>query len=268
MVKIGFGKKDPQGKDIPRVKVCGIYMIASSIGRMYIGQSIDIYSRWRNYIQRTDSKPQKRLYRSLKKHGIENHEFKILCECEKDQLNYLEKYLIAFYDTFNTKHGLNLTQGGHSPMTEATKKKVSKRLMGIPQSKEANASQKKTWAKKRENGEIIFTIEHRKGLSESNRRRVVSEKVLSIFKKNWKPKEKGWKMSNKGKTNIKLGWIYRKDKMNKEKEIFKSLSKSEQYTIICTLLIAQIFSKKKKPQKLIEIYNSHEKQQSKKYERP
>ena len=80
---------------------------------MYIGQAVDIYYRWNDY-RRLLCKTQRLLYYSLRKYGLDKHEKEILCECKPEQLNELEKYYIDLYQTFNSKHGMNLRDGGGS----------------------------------------------------------------------------------------------------------------------------------------------------------
>lgn len=115
--------------------ICGIYKITSPSGKIYIGQAVDIYDRWRRYKKAKCRQP--KLDASFKKYGVENHKFEIVCNCDENQLDYLEKYLIRFYDTFNTPHGLNLTDGGHNGRhTEETKLKISIKNTGRKKSKE------------------------------------------------------------------------------------------------------------------------------------
>lgn len=80
---------------------------------MYIGQSRNIEKRFKNYRQ-YDCKKQIRLYRSLVKHGVENHIFEIVAECGVSDLDFFEQYYIYEYGTFNTEMGLNLRDGGKS----------------------------------------------------------------------------------------------------------------------------------------------------------
>lgn len=73
--------------------ICGVYKIISPTNRIYIGQSLDVYSRWNEYKKLHSScKGQVRLYRSFIKHGVENHTFEIIEECEFEQLNIKERY--------------------------------------------------------------------------------------------------------------------------------------------------------------------------------
>jgi len=60
----------------------GIYKITSPSGRVYIGQSVNIEKRFKKYV-RLDCKEQTRLYRSFKKHGVENHMLEIIELCSE-----------------------------------------------------------------------------------------------------------------------------------------------------------------------------------------
>lgn len=77
-------------------KICGIYQIINPRGYSYIGQSRDIYSRWKSY-KRLDCKKQPRLYNSLKKYGVKNHKYEVLEECNLNLLNEKE----IFWDSKN-----------------------------------------------------------------------------------------------------------------------------------------------------------------------
>lgn len=108
---------------------CGIYKIVSPSGRIYIGQSTDIFSRIRSYRSGKCEK-QTFLSNSIKKYGWRNHKFLILEICKPEELNSLEVYYIKIYGSFNSKKGLNLRSGGNanSKMSVATKNRLSKSL--------------------------------------------------------------------------------------------------------------------------------------------
>ena len=84
----------------------GIYKITSPSGKIYIGQSIDIKKRWKRYANLSGVEGQRRLYRSLKKYGFDNHNFEILIECDFEQLNELERYYQDIYNVLG-ENGLN-----------------------------------------------------------------------------------------------------------------------------------------------------------------
>lgn len=83
----------------------GIYKITSPTGRVYIGQSVDVENRFREY-KRLKCKSQVRLYRSLKKYGVEKHIFEIIEECDFKKLNERERHWQDYYDVLS-KNGLN-----------------------------------------------------------------------------------------------------------------------------------------------------------------
>ena len=107
-----------------RIKICGIYKITSPNGSVYIGQSIDIHKRWRSYIN-IDCDRQCRIYNSLLKHGVENHNFEVIKECLKSELNKFEIYYIEHFNSFKSENGLNLNKGGSNPyVSEETRSKM------------------------------------------------------------------------------------------------------------------------------------------------
>ena len=62
----------------------GIYKITSPSNKVYIGQSVNIQKRFRDYKSLKRSiKQQPRLYNSFVKYGVNNHLFEILSECTK-----------------------------------------------------------------------------------------------------------------------------------------------------------------------------------------
>lgn len=119
--------------------ICGIYKITNPKKRVYIGQSIDCIKRFNTY-KRVGAGVvnQVKLYNSLKKYGVENHKFEIICQCSREDLNRLEKYYVDLYQTFNSKFGLNLKDGGGSrvKVSDETKIKMSASRKGIVYSEE------------------------------------------------------------------------------------------------------------------------------------
>lgn len=96
------------------MKTCGIYQIISPSKKIYIGQSVNIFKRWQQYKHSIKDKCIKtKLKSSFIKYGIDKHKFEVLCKCDKNELDRLEKYYINLYQTFDSKHGLNLQDGGN-----------------------------------------------------------------------------------------------------------------------------------------------------------
>jgi group I intron endonuclease len=79
----------------------GIYKITSPTNRIYIGQSVNIESRFSSY-KNLKCKTQVKLHLSFLKYGFEKHKFEIIEECDIKLLNERERYWQDFY---NVLHG-------------------------------------------------------------------------------------------------------------------------------------------------------------------
>lgn len=100
-------------------KICGIYKITNLInGKIYIGQSKDIYKRWKEHktaARKKTGRANYPLYSAIKKYKIENFSFEIVEICTFEESNEKEKYWIASYNSLCEKmggYGYNLTIGG------------------------------------------------------------------------------------------------------------------------------------------------------------
>lgn len=105
----------------------GIYKITSPTDRVYIGQSVNIKKRFLCY-KRLDCKKQRRLFYSLRKHGVDSHTFEVICKFDnrihKSILNYLEQFYIDAYRTMG-KDMLNLSEAGIGGyMSEESKQRI------------------------------------------------------------------------------------------------------------------------------------------------
>lgn len=164
----------------------GIYKITNKTnGKTYIGQSIDIDRRWKEH--RNSYKTGKEiLYRAIRKHGIENFEFEIITECEKEELNELEqKYVLLYksYVGFKKSKGYNMTTGGDSatertPKTKEQIEKLRSKLKGRKFTKEHLENMSKSRMGKKASDETKrklslirkgkkFSKEHRENIGKS-----------------------------------------------------------------------------------------------------
>jgi group I intron endonuclease len=83
----------------------GIYKIINPKGKIYIGQSIDIERRFKEY-KKLQCKQSIKLFNSLKKYGWESHIFEILEKCLLEQLNNKEESYILLFNSH--VQGLNI----------------------------------------------------------------------------------------------------------------------------------------------------------------
>lgn len=122
-------------------KICGIYKITSPTGRVYIGQSVDIYRRWNSHRSMVANKEIPILHNSMKKYGVKRHKFEIIARCAEDELNDYEKFFIDLYDATGEK-GMNVKGGGQYVhcLSEETKEKI--RQARIEESKQGKHTSK------------------------------------------------------------------------------------------------------------------------------
>lgn len=116
------------------LQICGIYKITSLSGKIYIGQSQDIYGRFVKY-KKHDCQNQRYLYNSIKKHGWDAHKKEIihvLSDYNLEELNALEKYYGELYNCNDQKSGLNIREcgGNKGKHSEESKKKIGEASSG------------------------------------------------------------------------------------------------------------------------------------------
>lgn len=121
--------------------IIGIYKITNPNGKIYIGQSTNIYRRWKQYLSSPKSYiGQVKLYNSLQKYNPDNHIFEITEECNIEQLDEREIYWGLQYDVLSD-NGLNLKLGlGKGIFSLETKNKMSISIKGKKLGKESKGS--------------------------------------------------------------------------------------------------------------------------------
>lgn len=88
--------------------ICGIYKITNKINNLvYIGQSVDIFSRWRFHAKAKDNL---KIHQAIQQYKITNFMFEIIEQCPKEELDKQEIYWINYYNSYN--NGYNMTPGG------------------------------------------------------------------------------------------------------------------------------------------------------------
>jgi group I intron endonuclease len=116
----------------PENGITGIYKITSPSGKVYIGKSKNILSRYYKYFH-LRCEGQRKIYGSLKKYGPENHIFDIIEECDVALLIEREIYHKTQFineHTWNKALFCHLVDGESGPhtQTETSNKMRSKSL--------------------------------------------------------------------------------------------------------------------------------------------
>lgn len=121
-------------KEMAKKKI-GIYMITSPSGRVYIGQSWNIKSRFSQYRTKSLSsvKNQRLLCKSFRKYGIASHQFDIIHVfpywVEQETVDKWEVYYIGFFRRFGL---LNIKEGGSKGNhSEETKQRIREANTGF-----------------------------------------------------------------------------------------------------------------------------------------
>ena len=145
---------------------CGIYKITNKINdKAYIGQAIDIESRWSKEksraFQPNSHEYNKTLSKAFRKYGIENFTFEVIEECNIDLLNQKEIYYISYYDTYF--NGYNETTGGNNGTSNACSKISKQQLLEIYNLlQNSSLSQKEIADLYHVGNDVISTINHGK----------------------------------------------------------------------------------------------------------
>ena len=143
-------------------KKSGIYMWTSPSGKSYIGQSVNLVDRHREFVRFNKSYSGITINRARKKYNnINDWKYKVLEYCGVDKLDEREKYYIALYDTMN--NGYNSNEGGEGNVglkqNEETRRKISLSQIG---------EKNNNYGKPR-------PLEVRRKISEGNKGRILSD---------------------------------------------------------------------------------------------
>lgn len=158
----------------------GIYKIINPKNKIYIGQSINIDRRFKEY-QNLKCKQQPKIYNSLKKYGHENHKFEIIEECSIEQLNKREIYWKQYYNSINEGLNCELFDNGVGPRSEITKQKISLAQKG----NKHNLGKKRSKETKQKQSEIAKSQLWRKnvGQKQKGKNKHSKQHINQMFKK-------------------------------------------------------------------------------------
>ena len=93
----------------------GIYKIENKVnGKIYVGQSIDIKTRWYNHRKELNGNRHhnEHLQNAWNKYGEGQFTFDIIEECTVDNIDEREIFWIDYYKAMNSTYGYNMTLGG------------------------------------------------------------------------------------------------------------------------------------------------------------
>jgi group I intron endonuclease len=124
--------------------VIGIYKIENPKGKVYIGQSVDIDSRWKKY-RALNCGNQTKILNSLNKYGFDSHTFSVVEECKEDDLNKRERYWQDYYNVISEGLNCRLTETTDKSgrLSEETKILIGNSLRGKTLSEEARENMRK-----------------------------------------------------------------------------------------------------------------------------
>lgn len=143
---------------MPMDRQYAIYCHTTPSGKRYIGQTVqEVQARWK---YGDGYKESQYFHNAIEKYGWKNIEHTVLCWCSsKEHADFLEKWFIRKYDTFNREHGYNLTEGGAgSPkrtMTERGRNSISKASRRRAWTDEQRESVSRTLKRKFASGELV-----------------------------------------------------------------------------------------------------------------
>lgn len=147
----------------------GIYKITSPSGRVYIGQSVNLKARYKDYfVYGSNIKYQVKLYRSFKKYGSERHKFEVIELCDESDLNNRERYWQDYYNSMIDGLNCKLTTSDDKSgrLSEETIRKKSESTKG---------DKHWCWGKNRPDASIM--MKENNPMNDPKIRQLVSEKL-------------------------------------------------------------------------------------------
>lgn len=198
-------------------KIAGIYMIKNLLnGKMYIGQSWDIFARWRTH-KSAASRIDSYLYSAIRKYGISSFAFSVIHEVDKtysqDMIDDLEISYISIYNSADRTVGYNIKYGGSKgKLPKETKDKIASKARGRKASEECKLKMSRSRKGRK------FSDDHKAKIAEASKKHRHSEEtkkrlsVLAVGRKMSKEARAAMSMASaasKSITNIDTGVTYR-----------------------------------------------------------
>jgi len=121
----------------------GIYKITNPKGQIYVGQSINIERRFKEYKRLAKRSAGRKILNSLKGYGVENHTFEVIEECSKEQLHEREYYWKKYYTSVEDGLNCDYFDSSGGPRSEETKRRISEGAKGKKRSEETKQKLRK-----------------------------------------------------------------------------------------------------------------------------
>jgi len=218
----------------------GVYqIILREDGRSYIGSAVDILARWqahKNNALNEKLKVKQVVSRALRKHGLENFDWKVLEYCSKETLIEREQHYLDTIRPFADEgNGFNVRKIAKSNKgiirSVEAREKQSKTMLGVPKTEEHKRNMSLNWHKNR--GEEYYQQLSEKVSGDKNpaKRKEVREKISKANTgRTWKndvervkrhsAQRKGKTYSDEAKANMKLAQQKNKTRTPEAKEKF------------------------------------------------
>lgn len=167
-------------------KIVGIYKITNPKDKVYIGQSINIYRRWKQYFYLRRNCMGVKLYNSLCKYGYANHIFEIIEVCKVEELSkreiYYKKLFNCAIEGLNTK----LEDDRHGPHSQETKDLISKKCKEAAKLKIYTDEWKENMKNKKTGHNCYKSEERNKKIGNAHAGKIISQETKDkIYTKSW-----------------------------------------------------------------------------------
>jgi hypothetical protein len=172
----------------------------------YVGKGKGQRFKQRSSVSKTESGYLNNKIRKLDKNGLKPIILKIKDELLENEAFLLEKEVIAQIGRLDCKKGplLNFTDGGEGPagkiLSQESKLKISKSKTGKKIGPHSDETKKKMSLARKG---VKFSEEHRRNLSKSRKKRIMSDATKEKMRKSMIGKNKGKIMSQEQKNKLK-----------------------------------------------------------------
>lgn len=244
-------------KNIP--KLSGIYKFTNKINnKVYIGQAKNLRNRVRDHLSafQKNKFPNIYIYKSMKKHGLQNFELEILIEgnFSKTELDEMEICYIRLLKSNNSFFGYNMTIGGDGAngrkTSQQTKDKIGKANKGHEVSQETRQKIRQTNLGHKHTDETKEKMKGRKHSKETIEKRTESRKGYKHSKETKEKIGKVQKGRKHSKQQIekmiqsKIGFKHSKETIQKMKN--KKISQEHKNKL------SQLYTGKKQSLEVVE----------------